>query len=57
MITGHFRYVEIYDLSYQEILDENKENFLGGSAKYVWYTLSLESKTDIFDKGVISKNS
>ena len=56
MITGHFRYVEIYDLSYQEILDENEENFLG-SVKYVWYTLSLESKTDIFDKGVISKNS
>ena len=56
MITGHFRYVEIYDLSYQEILDENKENFLR-PVKYVWYTLSLESKTDIFDKGVISKNS
>ena len=57
MITGHFRYGEICFLSKQEILDENKENFLGGSAKYVWYTLSLESKTDIFDKGVISKNS
>ena len=56
MITGHFLYGEIYVLSKQEILDENKENFLG-SAKYVWYTLSLESKTDIFDKGVISKNS
>ena len=35
MITGHFLYGEIYVLSKQEIMDENKENFLG-SAKYVW---------------------
>ena len=57
IITAHFLYREIYDLSYQEIiLDENKENNRG-SAKYLWYTLSLQSKTDIFDKEIISKNS